>query len=435
MTEVSARRQSCHCTSAVAGAGEGGAGSRAHGHREESTYLPHVTTGDGEARQVRLFPERLPIGIHVAGRGVIVYVIDSPDLNGFRAFLERHAALLRALTAWTLRIVIPPRFPGMADRAKETVRFQLMEPFRDVVIDEMRWYIAQVRSSSSTKAERFARARRAFSSSRVQVVDRRGKQEGEAALISVGRDAKTRPPVASVAPRDRFVRDRQFQRGDGGWSFLREHRWVNSRERRSRELAEWPRTSLSLPVGVLVGVPRSGSVESVDQDRRRRTEITQRLQREIRCDVRAGFKGFVRRFERLGVTAAETGVRGHGSSAGTGPGWPRLRRRSTLDYAGALGRVQASLAPLAAHAAWTRPACSRSNRQLLERRLDVAGPSGQIHGPPGFHLAANVSPVRACSIGRERNARSSPMTCARDSKPRSPSRLTYAFQLACARVS
>jgi hypothetical protein len=73
--------------------------------------LPHVAVGEGEQRKVRYFPDRLPIGIHLAGRGVIVYVVTDPWLDEFRVFLERHAALLRALPAWTLRIVVPPQFP------------------------------------------------------------------------------------------------------------------------------------------------------------------------------------------------------------------------------------------------------------------------------------------------------------------------------------
>jgi hypothetical protein len=71
-----------------------------------STDLPHITVGDGDARTVRYFPDRLPIGVHPAGRGVVVYVLTDPWLDEFR-FLLRHAALLRAMSAWTLRIVVP----------------------------------------------------------------------------------------------------------------------------------------------------------------------------------------------------------------------------------------------------------------------------------------------------------------------------------------
>jgi hypothetical protein len=77
----------------------------------------------------------------------------------------------------------------MAERARHAVQYQLTEPFRDVVVNEMRWYFEQLRSSSSTEAERLARSRRAFNSSRAQAIYRCWKQDGEAALISVGSDA------------------------------------------------------------------------------------------------------------------------------------------------------------------------------------------------------------------------------------------------------
>jgi hypothetical protein len=70
--------------------------------RIEPADLPHITVGDGDARTVRYFPDRLPIGIHLAGRGVVIYVVTDAWLDEFRMFLERHAALLRALPAWTL---------------------------------------------------------------------------------------------------------------------------------------------------------------------------------------------------------------------------------------------------------------------------------------------------------------------------------------------
>ena len=100
--------------------------------------LPHVGVGEGEARTVRFFPDRLPIGIHLAGRGVIVYVVTDPWLDEFRVFLERHAALLRALPAWTLQIVVPPQFPDIGQRSKQVVWNQLLTPLRTDVLDELR---------------------------------------------------------------------------------------------------------------------------------------------------------------------------------------------------------------------------------------------------------------------------------------------------------
>lgn len=154
-----------------------------------SADLPHAVVGEGDARKVRCFPDRFPIGINLAGRGVLVYVFSEPELNDFRVFLERHAPLLRALPAWTLRLVAPPDLPSVGDRARKVVEQHLMTPLRAVTVDEMRRYFEQLCSASPTDMPRFERARRAFSGPHAHVVYKQWKQDGEAALVSVGSDA------------------------------------------------------------------------------------------------------------------------------------------------------------------------------------------------------------------------------------------------------
>jgi hypothetical protein len=140
-----------------------------------------------DRKTVRYFPERLLIGIHPAGRGVIVYVIADPWLDEFSVFLLRHAALLRELPAWTLRIVVPPQFSDMGQRAKQVVWNQLMTPVSAEILDELRWYFDQARSHPAPSRspdldERFYRARRAFSSPRFNALYRVWKEDGEAAF-------------------------------------------------------------------------------------------------------------------------------------------------------------------------------------------------------------------------------------------------------------
>ena len=159
--------------------------------RIEQADLPHVSVGEGETRTVRYFPDRLPIGIHLAGRGVVVYVVTDPWLDEFRMFLERHAALLRALPAWTLRIVVPPHFPDIAQRSKQVVWNQLLTPMRSETLDELRWYFEQVRSHPTPSRnddldERFYRARDAFSASRFKALYKVWKQDGETVLAGAG---------------------------------------------------------------------------------------------------------------------------------------------------------------------------------------------------------------------------------------------------------
>jgi hypothetical protein len=153
----------------------------------DPTNLPHLTVGQGDARTTRYFPERLPIGIHPAGRGVVVYVVTDPWLDEFRVFLLRHAALLLALPAWTLRIVVPPQFPDIGQRAKQVVWNQLMTPLKCQTLDELRWYFEQARTHPTPSRcpdldERFYRARDTFSASRFKALYRVWKQEGEGPL-------------------------------------------------------------------------------------------------------------------------------------------------------------------------------------------------------------------------------------------------------------
>jgi hypothetical protein len=118
---------------------------------------------------------------------VVVYVVTDPRLDEFRVFLLRHAALLRALPAWTLRIVVPPQFPDIGQRTKQVVWNQLMTPVNAEVLDELRWYFEQARSHpapsrSQDLDERFYRARGAFSSPRFKALCRVWKEHGEAVL-------------------------------------------------------------------------------------------------------------------------------------------------------------------------------------------------------------------------------------------------------------
>ena len=153
--------------------------------RMEPEDLPHITVGEGDARAVRNFPDRLPIGIHPAGRGVLVYVITDPWLDEFRVFLIRHAALLHTLPAWTLRIVVPSQFPDVGQRAKQAVWNQLMSPMKAETLDEVRWYFQQTRAHPAPTRcadldERFYKAREAFSTPRVKALYRVWKEDGDA---------------------------------------------------------------------------------------------------------------------------------------------------------------------------------------------------------------------------------------------------------------
>ena len=59
-------------------------------------------------KTIRHFPDKLPIGVAADGRThVFLYLVNRPTPVDFRAFLHRHAELLRALPEWELRLLVP----------------------------------------------------------------------------------------------------------------------------------------------------------------------------------------------------------------------------------------------------------------------------------------------------------------------------------------
>ena len=72
-------------------------------HQVRREDLPAVTFRGPDSVTIRHFPDKLPIGISVDARlHVFLYLATRPTAIDFRAFLERHAELLRGLPAWTV---------------------------------------------------------------------------------------------------------------------------------------------------------------------------------------------------------------------------------------------------------------------------------------------------------------------------------------------
>jgi hypothetical protein len=165
--------------------------------------LPHVTIGDGDARQVRHFPDRLPLGVHPEGRVVLVYLSFDPFRDDFRSFLQRHAAMVAGLPAWTIRIVLPVHRAIAAQDFEQTARNQLAGPLSQRVWDELRWYFEQLRAARSgapgdIDEVRFRRDRHAFQAPRYPVLYRAWLQDGER-VLTLASSSKIADALASGA--------------------------------------------------------------------------------------------------------------------------------------------------------------------------------------------------------------------------------------------
>jgi hypothetical protein len=155
--------------------------------RLDARELPHLTFGNAPNTTVRYFPDKLPIGLDAgAWTHIFLYLVTRRVPVDFRAFLHRHAELLRALPAWTIRLLVPRHLAGAIPRYQGALRDELATPLRRSTLDELQWYFGQRQNAAQTPGitadARFQRAQEAFASPRFGVLYRTWLRAGDSAL-------------------------------------------------------------------------------------------------------------------------------------------------------------------------------------------------------------------------------------------------------------
>ena len=151
-------------------------------HRIPRQDLPSLTFRSEDAETVRYFPDKLPIGVDLEGAYTFIYIVTRPGPVDFRAFLERHAELLRALRTWTIRLLVPRHFARVLGVYRAAFREQLAMPLRPVNLDDLRWYFQARQAPSRSSEERFDQAARAFRAPRFRALYRAWLERGEPVL-------------------------------------------------------------------------------------------------------------------------------------------------------------------------------------------------------------------------------------------------------------
>jgi hypothetical protein len=161
--------------------------------------LPAVTFSSGGGSTVRHFVDKFPIGVGDEDRThVFVYLATRPLPADFRMFLERHAELLRALPAWTVRVLVPHHLANAVKRYREAFREQLGAPLRPTQLDELRWLFEARRDGTAVRRdERLERAMRAFGAPRFRVMYRAWIEQGDRVM-----DAAVSPVLATAIGRN-----------------------------------------------------------------------------------------------------------------------------------------------------------------------------------------------------------------------------------------
>jgi len=142
------------------------------------------------ARTVR---DRMPIGVDLTGRWAFVYAVTGDQLEDFHWFLQRHAALLAVLPAWTLRVIFTPDLAWLAKKYDEVARDELAG-LRPALVSHLRWYFKRRRAHTLERAqvddpERYDHARDAFAATRYQVLYRRWLGDGDTVFEAISTDA------------------------------------------------------------------------------------------------------------------------------------------------------------------------------------------------------------------------------------------------------
>jgi hypothetical protein len=149
--------------------------------------LPLVVARNGDPTELRHFPDRLPIGIRPDGRTVLICLALNSVRDDFRSFLQRHAGMLAALPAWTVRVVLPADRAAAVEEFEKTGRSQLTGTLSTATWAELRWYFERLKMGhrdGGTEADRlrFQRDRSAFEGPKYSVLYRAWLQDGERTL-------------------------------------------------------------------------------------------------------------------------------------------------------------------------------------------------------------------------------------------------------------
>jgi hypothetical protein len=151
--------------------------------------LPHLTFGNERGMTIRYFPDKLPIGIDRDGRThLFLYLVTRRQPVDFRAFLHRHAEVLRTLSKWRIRLLFPRHLAAAVDRYRAALRDELATPLQSTTLDELRWFFEQRLKAATVPAvvgeARFQQAQEIFGTPRFRVLYRAWLRYGDAALYA-----------------------------------------------------------------------------------------------------------------------------------------------------------------------------------------------------------------------------------------------------------
>jgi hypothetical protein len=150
---------------------------------------PRLTFGEGPRQTVRLFPDKMPVGVQRDGHDHrFLYLVTHPEPMDFRVFLLRHAELLRRLHRWTIRVLVPQPFARTIPRFGHAAREALATPINHEAQPELLWYFRERQKSPRDRApaedQRFRTAALLYRAPRFRTLSRAWEHQGDGLIYA-----------------------------------------------------------------------------------------------------------------------------------------------------------------------------------------------------------------------------------------------------------
>jgi hypothetical protein len=159
-------------------------------YRMQPNELPHLAFGSGPTQTLRLFADKLPIGVDaLSDRYVFTYLITRSSPLEFRSYLMRHYSLMRLLLRWTLRVYVPRKFEKAIPGFRRAVKEEFRRPLRPSDGEELLWFFRQRQEAARQPAfvpdARYLEAARQFSAPRFGVLEKVWRLHGDDVIWNV----------------------------------------------------------------------------------------------------------------------------------------------------------------------------------------------------------------------------------------------------------
>jgi hypothetical protein len=172
-------------------------------------WYPHIVFQHEDNETVRLFPEKVPIGVDKDGRDhVFLYLATRPHPWDFRLFLLRHVTLLQGVDRWRIRVLLPARILKAKALYRHAFLDQIVRTVEPWTVDRLAEFFTACRKSgahvSRPEDPDLVKVYRRFGAIRFRALYRTWLRLGDITTFAIAHG--------------RLIHD-AYERGDGGIEF------------------------------------------------------------------------------------------------------------------------------------------------------------------------------------------------------------------------